>query len=69
MNSSAIIQEIQELPPAEQLEVIRFAFELANTRQLAADELASLAEKLAAATDPVEIVRLRSAMTRGFYGE
>ena len=33
------------------------------------DELAELAEKLAAATDPAEIIRLRSAMTRGFYGE
>ena len=69
VSSSAIIQEIRELPPAEQLEVIRYAFELAKTRQLTADELAGLAEQLAAATDPVEIVRLRSAMTRGFYGE
>ena len=69
MSSGAIIQEIQELPPGEQLEVIRYAFELAKTRQLTADELTDLAEKLASATDPAEIIRLRSAMTRGFYGE
>lgn len=69
MSSAAIIKEIRELPPAEQLEVIRFAIDLAQTRQLTADELADLAEKLATATDPIEIARLRSAMTRGFYGE
>jgi hypothetical protein len=69
VSSSTIIQEIQGLPPAEQLEVIRYTFELAKNRQLTPDELAELAEKLAAATDPAEIIRLRSAMTRGFYGE
>jgi hypothetical protein len=69
VSSAAIIKEIRELPPAEQLEVIRFAIDLAQTRQLTADELADLAEKLATATDPIEIARLRSAMTRGFYGE
>lgn len=67
--SSSAIQEIKGLPPAEQLEVIRYTFELAKRRQLTPDELAELAEKLAAATDPAEIIRLRSAMTRGFYGE
>jgi hypothetical protein len=69
VSSSAIIQEIQDLPPSEQVEVIRYALELAKTRQLTADELADMAETLATATDPAEIVRLRSAMKRGFYGE
>jgi hypothetical protein len=69
VSSAAIINEIRQLPPAEQLEVIRFAIDLAQTRQLTADELGDLAEKLANATDPVQVARLKSAMTRGFYGE
>jgi len=28
-----------------------------------------LAERLAMSKDPAEIIRLKSAMTRGFYGE
>jgi len=31
--------------------------------------LGELAERLAASSDPAEIIRLRSAVTRGFYGE
>jgi len=69
VSSAAIIQEIKQLPPAEQLEVIQFAIGLAQTRQLTADELSDLADRLANATDPAEVLRLKSAMTRGFYGE
>jgi hypothetical protein len=69
MSAAQVIDEIKHLPPSEQAEVVRFAFELAKTRQLTAEELGELAERLAASTDPAEITRLRSAMTRGFYGE
>lgn len=69
MSAAQVIDEIQHLPPAEQAEVVRFAFELARTRQLTGEELGELGERLAASTDPAEIARLRSAMTRGFYGE
>jgi hypothetical protein len=69
MNSAAIIKEIKELPPGEQAEVIQFAFDLAKTRQLTAEELGKLAEQLANSSDPAEIIRLKSAMRRGFYGE
>jgi hypothetical protein len=68
MSSAAIIEEIKQLSPAEQAEVIHFAIELAQTRQLSPEELGALAEQLAATDDPAEIVRLRSAMTSGFYG-
>ncbi|HWF20022.1 MAG TPA: hypothetical protein VG754_12185 [Verrucomicrobiae bacterium] len=69
MNAAQVIDEIKHLPQVEQAEVIQFAFELARSRQLAPRELGEMAEQLAKSNDPAEIVRLKSAMTRGFYGE
>ena len=69
MTAAKVIEEIDELPPEEQAKVIQHAFALARRRQLSADELGDLAERLAASNDPAEIIRLKSAMTRGFYGE
>jgi hypothetical protein len=69
MTSAAIIKEIEALPPDGQAQVIQYAFRLAQTRQLTADELGDLAEKLSNSEDPAEILRLKSAMRRGFYGE
>jgi hypothetical protein len=68
MTSAAIIKEIEQLPPAEQAEVIQFTVGLARSRQPTGKELGELADRLAASDDPAEIIRLRSAMTRGFYG-
>jgi hypothetical protein len=69
MTSATIIEEIKRLPPTEQVEVIRFTSDLARKRQLTAAELGELADRLAESDDPAEIIRLKSAMTRGFYGE
>ena len=69
MTSATIIEEIKRLPPAEQVEVIQFTSELARKRQLTATELGEMADRLAESDDPAEIVRLKSAMTRWFYGE
>ena len=69
MTSAAIIHEIKALTPAEQAEVIQFAVQLAQSRQLTGKELGELADKLAASDDPAEIARLKSALKRGFYGE
>ena len=69
MTAAKVIDEIKHLPPQEQAEVIQFAFELARSRQLSPQELGELAQKLAASEDPAEIIRLKSALTRGFYGE
>ncbi len=69
VTASKVIEEMEGLPPDEQAKVIQHAFELARRRQLSADELGDLAERLAASNDPAEIIRLKSAMTRGFYGE
>jgi hypothetical protein len=69
MTAVKVIAAIDSLPPDEQVKVIQHALELARHRQLSADELGDLAERLAASNDPAEIIRLKSAMTRGFYGE
>jgi hypothetical protein len=69
MSATEVIEEIKHLPPDGQAEVIQFAMELARKRQLSAEELGELADRLASTDDPAEIMRLRSAMTRGFYGE
>lgn len=69
MTAAKVIEEIDDLPPEEQAKVIQHAFELARQRQLSADELGDLAERLATSDDPAEIIRLKSAMTRGFYGD
>ena len=69
MTAAKVIDEIKQLPPDEQAEVIQFAFALSRSRQLTAEELGALADRLAKADDPAEIARLKSAMTRGFYGE
>ena len=69
MTAAKVIEEIKHLSPSEQVEVIQFAVELARSRQLTAKELGELADRLAQADDPAEIIRLKSAMTRGFYGD
>lgn len=40
-----------------------------RSSSLTSKKLGELADKLAASNDPAEIIRLKSAMTRGFYGE
>jgi hypothetical protein len=69
MTAAKVIKEMDGLPPEEQAKVIQHAFDLARRRHLSADELGDLAERLATSNDPAEIIRLKSAMTRGFYGE
>ncbi|MBI3877089.1 MAG: hypothetical protein HY300_14225 [Verrucomicrobia bacterium] len=69
MNSAAIIEEIRHLPPAGQAEVIHFALQLARERALTPDELSSLARRMVESDDPAEVEKIKSAITRGFYGE
>ena len=69
MTANQIIHEIETLPLQEQAEVIRFAYRLDAERQLTGRALSALAERLTPATDPVESVRLREEIMRGFYGE
>ena len=69
MSAAKVIDEIRRLPPGEQAEVIQFTIELARNRQLSGKELGELANRLSESDDPAEILRLKSAMTRGFYGD
>ena len=68
MTASQIIQEIGNLPPEEQAEVVRFAYRLDAERQLTGAELSALAERMVTSTDPAQIAMLREEIVRGFYG-
>jgi isocitrate/isopropylmalate dehydrogenase len=69
MTATNVIEEIKHLPRAEQSRVIRFAFELARERQLPGEKLSVIAQQMAESSDPAEIRKLESKITRGFYGE
>ena len=69
MTATAVIEEIEQMPPEDQSRVIQFAIELARKRQLSGKELTALAQRMVESDDPVEIEKLKSALTRGFYGD
>jgi hypothetical protein len=69
MTASSVIEEIKQLPRAEQSRVIRFAFELARGRQLSGDKLTELAQGMVDSNDPAEAQKLRKEIHRGFYGD
>ena len=69
MTANAVIDEIKQLPRAEQSRVIHFALELARERQMSGDQLSELARQMADAVNPAEVERLREEIHCGFYGE
>ena len=69
MTATSVIEEIEQMPPEEQSRVIQFAIELARKRQLSGKELALLAQRMVESDDPAEVEKLKSALTRGFYGD
>ena len=69
MSANSVIEEIEQMSPEEQSRVIQFAIEFARKRQLSGKELAMLAQRMVESDDPAEVVKLKSALTRGFYGE
>ena len=68
MSATQVIQEIQRLTPTEQAEVIRFAYRLDAERMLSGKELGALAKRMIESSDPVEKLKIREELTRGFYG-
>ncbi len=69
MTAEKVIEDIKHLPREEQARVLQFAFTLARGRQLSGRELSALAQRMVDATDPAEVERLRTELTRGFYGD
>jgi hypothetical protein len=69
MTATSVIEEIEQMPPEEQSRVIQFAIEFARKRRLSGKELAVLAQQMVESDDPAEVAKLKSALTRGFYGE
>ena len=69
MTAAKVIDEILHLPREEQSQVLQFTFELARQRQLSGKELTALAQRMVDSDDPVEVERLKSELTRGFYGD
>ena len=69
MTATGVIEEIKQLPRTEQSRVIQFAVELARTRQFTGKKLGELTKQMVKSNDPAEIDRLKSEITRGFYGE
>ena len=69
MTASTVIEEIKQLPRAEQSRVIRFALELARERQFSGDKLSELAQRMADSNDAAEAQKLREEIHRGFYGD
>ena len=68
MTVTKIIEEIQKLPPEEQLVVIQFAYKLDAERKLSGDELSALATRMTECRDPKEAAVVREVISRGFYG-
>jgi len=68
MTAQQIISEISALSPEDQAKVVRFAYQLNAHRQLTADELGDLAERMVAEPDPAKQIALREEIVRGFYG-
>jgi hypothetical protein len=69
MTAAKGIEEIMHLPHEEQSRVLEFALELARKRQLSGKELSALAQRMVDSRNPAEVERLKSQITRGFYGE
>jgi hypothetical protein len=69
MTATAVIEEIKQLPRAEQSRVLQFAFDLARERQLTGEELGVLVQRMVDSKDPAEVKKLREEIHRGFYGQ
>jgi len=69
MTAAKVIEEIMQLPREEQSRVLEFALDLKRKRQLSGKELSALAQRMVDSDDPAEVERLKSEITRGFYGD
>jgi hypothetical protein len=68
MTATAVIEEIEQLPPEEQSRVIEFALRLARRQQLGGEKLGELAKRMVETKDPQVAARLEEEIVQGFYG-
>ena len=68
VTTKQIIEQIKQLSPREQAEVVRFAYRLDAERQLTGQELSALAKRMVEASDPTEAALVRETIAHGFYG-
>jgi predicted outer membrane protein len=68
VTTKQIIEQIKQLSPGEQAEVVRFAYRLDAERQLTGRELSALAKRMVETSDPTEAAIVREAIAHGFYG-
>lgn len=69
MTAAQFIEDIKLLPREEQSRVVQFAVELARSRQLPAEDLVVIAQKMLETSEPAAKNRLEDELTRGFYGD
>jgi hypothetical protein len=69
VTAEKVIQEIMHLPREEQSRVLDFAVELKRQRQLSGKELSELARQMVDSGNPAQVERLKTEITRGFYGD
>ena len=69
MTAGQIIEEIKRLSSNERAEILTALLRSQTTkRQLSADELVALADRMVATKDPEEADRLEKQILAGFYG-
>jgi hypothetical protein len=69
MTANQVIEKIKVLPRDEQSRVVQFAVELARKRQLPAEDLVAITQKMLDNNDPAEKKRFEDELTRSFYGD
>ncbi len=69
MTATQIMHEIECLPPAEQVKVVRFARKLPIKKPLSGADLTTLAQRMVDAPDSATAQRLKADLIKGFYGD
>ena len=69
MNAAAVIDEIKQLPPPEQEQVVEFVQTLETRRPWSGEKLTEYEKKMVDTNDPAEAQRLKQQIVAGFYGD
>ncbi len=69
MNATVIIDEIKNLPRAEQDRVVEFVQTLEKRRRWSGAKLTEYEKRMVETTDPAEAERLKQQIVAGFFGD